>query len=63
MGIEKEVLPILIVALLTWGGVFLYLLRLDNLTRELEKSIHHKDTKDTETAQRMEKREQPSSAL
>jgi hypothetical protein len=42
MGIEKEVLPILIVALLTWGGVFLYLLRLDNLTRELEKLVHHR---------------------
>jgi len=30
---------ILAVALLTWGGVWLYLLRLEKLTRQLEKSV------------------------
>ncbi len=30
---------VLIIALLTWGGVFLYLLRLERLTRALEKEV------------------------
>jgi hypothetical protein len=30
---------VVIVALLTWGGVFLYLLRLESLTRALEKEV------------------------
>ncbi len=29
--------PIVIVALITWGGVFAYLVRLEMLTRNLEK--------------------------
>jgi hypothetical protein len=31
MGIEKEIAPVLAVALITWGGVFFYILRLDRL--------------------------------
>ena len=46
MGIEKEVLPVFIVALLTWGGVFLYMLRLERLAREVEKEINRRDAEE-----------------
>ena len=36
-------LPVLIVVLLTWGGVFLYLLRVERLTRNLENRINESD--------------------
>ncbi len=39
MKIDADLMPILLVALLTWGGVFLYLLRLETLTRALEKQV------------------------
>ena len=39
MKIESDILPVLLVALLTWGGIFLYLLRLETLTRALEKQV------------------------
>jgi hypothetical protein len=39
MKIDSELLPVLFVALLTWGGVFAYLLRLEGLTRVLEKQV------------------------
>lgn len=35
---------VLIIALLTWGGVFLYLLRLERLTRALEKEVGRAST-------------------
>ena len=46
MGIElgKETIFALAVALLTWFGVFGYLLRLDALTRHLEKQVARQDT-------------------
>lgn len=31
------------VALLTWGGVFVYLLRLDNLAKTLEKEVRARE--------------------
>lgn len=43
MGVGKEILPVLIVALLTWGGVFVYILRLDALARMLEKEVSHRN--------------------
>ncbi len=39
MGIEKTMVPVLAVALITWGGVFLYLWRLDRMSRKLEESV------------------------
>lgn len=39
MRIDPQLLPILFVALLTWGGVFAYLLRLESLTRAIEKQV------------------------
>jgi len=39
MSIEPKLIPILIVALITWGGIFLYLLRVDILTRKVQKEL------------------------
>lgn len=39
MGLDKNLLPVLIVALLTWGGVFFYMLRLEALARTLERDV------------------------
>jgi hypothetical protein len=39
MGVDKGLLPVLIVALLTWGGVFFYMLRLEALARSLERQV------------------------
>ena len=39
MGIEKEIAPVLAVALITWGGVFFYILRLDRLAKSLERDV------------------------
>ena len=36
MGVDKAMVPVLAVALITWGAVFLYLLRLDRMSRKLE---------------------------
>ena len=36
---QKDTLFILAVALITWGGVFAYLLRLNFLAREIERKI------------------------
>ena len=35
----QQNLPVLVVALLTWGGVFLYLLRVERLTRDIENRL------------------------
>lgn len=48
MGIERELVPVLAVALLTWGGVFLYLLRLEGLTRALEKEVSRREAEAAE---------------
>ena len=40
---------VLAVALLTWGGVFLYLLRLEQLTRAVEKEVRAHQTQQSET--------------
>jgi hypothetical protein len=37
---KQETIFILAVALITWGGVFFYLLRLNFLTREIETKIN-----------------------
>jgi len=37
--VDKSLIPVLAVALLTWGGVFFYFLRLESLTRGLEKEV------------------------
>jgi len=39
MTIEPKLIPVLIVALITWGGVLLYLLRIDLLTRQVQKDL------------------------
>ncbi|MDQ3814192.1 MAG: hypothetical protein M3347_09615 [Armatimonadota bacterium] len=47
MGISQENLFVLAVALLTWGGVFFYLWRLDQRTGELERraeDLNHRGT-------------------
>ncbi len=43
MGVDKGLLPVLIVALLTWGGVFFYMLRLETLARALERQVKAHD--------------------
>ena len=40
---EQETIFILAVALITWGGVFFYLLRLSFLAREIENKIIQRD--------------------
>ena len=42
MSIEPKLIPILIVALITWGGIFLYLLRVDMLTRKVQKELEQR---------------------
>ena len=42
MSIDPNLMPILIVALITWGGIFLYLLRVDMLTRKLQKELEQR---------------------
>ena len=42
MSIEPKLIPILIVALITWGGIFLYLLRVDILTRKVQKELEQR---------------------
>lgn len=49
MGIGKENLFVLVIALLTWGGVFIYLLGLDRRTRELERRVEAMNHRDIET--------------
>ncbi len=39
LGFDPTTLPILAVALITWGGVLLYLVRLDFLTRRVEDEV------------------------
>ncbi len=36
---DKSLVPVLAVALLTWGGVFVYFLRLEKLARDLEREL------------------------
>ena len=43
-------LPVLVVVLLTWGGVFLYLLRVERLTREMENRLGRQGDLTTESA-------------
>ncbi len=39
MALTPDKLFVLAVALLTWGGVFVYLLRLDKLAKSLEEEV------------------------
>ena len=48
---SKESLFVLVVALLTWGGVFLYLLRLELLTRHLERQVQEMDSLKAESVE------------
>jgi len=41
LTIGKDLLPILAVALITWGGVLAYMFRLDRSTKELEQKLDH----------------------
>ncbi|HVF10802.1 MAG TPA: hypothetical protein VNA16_08365 [Abditibacteriaceae bacterium] len=47
----QDNLPVLVVVLLTWGGVFFYLLRVDRLTRAVERRIGDLTTEDTESTE------------
>lgn len=42
MSIEPKLIPILIVALITWGGIFLYMLRVEMLVRKVQKELDRK---------------------
>lgn len=42
LAIEPKIVPVLIVALITWGGIFLYLLRVEMLTRKVQKELDRK---------------------
>lgn len=42
MSIEPKLMPILIVALITWGGIFLYLLRVEILMRKVQKELEQR---------------------
>lgn len=48
MGVDKSLLPVLIVALLTWGGVFFYMLRLEALARALEREAQTRGAQTSE---------------
>ena len=54
MGLDQHMVPALLVALFTWGGVFLYLLRLERLTRDLEQKVASMNHRDTEAQSREE---------
>jgi hypothetical protein len=43
MGISAQAAPVLAVALITWGGVFFYLLRMQSLIRSVEKEVERRD--------------------
>jgi len=42
MKLDPKIVPVLIVALITWGGIFLYLLRVEMLTRKVQKELEQK---------------------
>ena len=42
MSIEPQLIPILIGALILWAGVFVYLLRVDILTRQAQEELDQK---------------------
>ena len=42
MTIEPKLMPILLVALITFGGIFLYLLRVEMLTRKVQKELERR---------------------
>ena len=42
MSIDPKLMPILIVALITWGGIFLYLLRVEMLTRKVKRELEQR---------------------
>ena len=51
MALTPDKLFVLTVALLTWGGVFAYLLRLDKLAKNLEAEVKaREDERETERA-------------
>lgn len=53
MGLDQSLLPVLVVALLTWGGVFFYMLRLEALARTLERDVKaHDEAKNESVPQR-----------
>ncbi len=56
---DKSLVPVLAVALLTWGGVFFYFLRLESLTRGLEKEVAaaRDESKDKDAAETQTPRE------
>ncbi|MBW3638062.1 MAG: CcmD family protein [Armatimonadetes bacterium] len=43
MALTPDKLFVLTVALLTWGGVFVYLLRLDKLAKSLEEEVRARE--------------------
>lgn len=47
MALTPDKLFVLAVALLTWGGVFFYLLRLDKLAKSLEDEVRALETQKT----------------
>jgi CcmD family protein len=46
MDLSKELIPILAVALVTWGGVLAYIIRLDRATRALEQRLSEVERRD-----------------
>lgn len=42
MSFEPKLMPILLVALITFGGIFLYLLRVEMLTRKVQKELERR---------------------
>ena len=51
MGLEigKDLLPILVVALITWGGVLAYVIRLDLSTLAMARRLDDLESTKTET--------------
>jgi len=52
----QQNLPVLVVVLLTWGGVFLYLLRVEQLTREVERKLGNLTTESTEDTENLKEK-------
>ena len=50
MALTADKIFVLAVALLTWGGVYVYLLRLDKLAKALEEEVRARDLDEAKNA-------------
>lgn len=48
LTIDKPLIPVLAVALITWGGVLIYLLRISTLLKSVQRDVHALDEIDNQ---------------